>query len=178
MFTTKFRAAALLILTAILLVAWGKSIPRDARGDAALAPAAFKAPKELLEKRLAEAKVLWDMHYQMFTRGGPRAMIFRELFASSERLLEAELALLDNKEDRGKARHAHVDRTREVERIAITVAKMGAFWASDVHLATYERLNAEIHYFEATGKAPSPPPEAKKENAGESSPAKEKKPKG
>ncbi len=164
MFTTKIRVSALLMLTVIVLAAWGKLIPRGAHGNAEPAPERPKVPKELLGKRFAEAKLIWEMQYQLFTRGDRRAMQLRELFGWSERLLEAELALTDKKEERRKAHLAHLDRTRNLEGIAITLVKLRAGRETDAHVASYDRLSAEIRYFEATGQAPPPPPEAKKDN--------------
>jgi len=82
-----------------------------------------------------------------------------DLFGRSERWLDAELALSEKKEDRFAALEAHVARTREVERIAFARARAGAGTEADTHAAAYERYNAEIRYFEATGKAPPPAPE-------------------
>lgn len=158
MFTTKLRIAALLVLTILVLSAARFFIPCGAYGEAAPAPAAPKVPKEMLEKRLTEAKTVWAENWQRVgTRNGQPG----DLFGWSERLLDAELALADKKEDRIKALQAHIDRTREVERIAIANANRGIGRQADAHAATYERLNGEIRYFEAAGKVP-PPPEKKK----------------
>jgi hypothetical protein len=157
MFTIRLRIDALLLLTIVLLAAGGLFIPRGAHGDAAPAPAAPKVPKELLKKRLVEAATVWEIKMHMFKLGGPRAMPIDEFSGWSERLLEAELALAEKKEDRMKALKAHLDRTGDIKGIANTLVKSGAVREADAHAATYERLHAEIRYFEATGEAPPSP---------------------
>lgn len=151
MFPFYSRIPALLILAILIFSAGRISTPCGARGDAAPAPAAQKAPKELLEKRLHEVKIVWDMKLKRleFRKGQPS-----DLFGWSERWLEAELALADEKEDRIKALKAHVDRLRAMERIASFNADKGLSDVIDAHMARYERANAEIHYSEAAGKVP------------------------
>jgi hypothetical protein len=99
------------------------------------------------------------------------------LFGWSERLLEAELAMFDKKEDRIPYLKAHLARTREVERLAIVYAKTGQGRQADADAATYERLKADIRFFQATGEVPPPPPEVKiKDDGGLPSPRPEDKP--
>lgn len=150
MFANKLRVAELFVLT-ILIFCAGRILPRGVYGDGAPAPAPRKPPKELLEKRLDEVKIVWDMKMQrlQFRKGQPS-----DLFGWSERCLEAELALQDEKEGRMKALKAHVDRLRALERIARFNADRGLSDVIESHAATYERTNAEIRYFEATGKVP------------------------
>jgi hypothetical protein len=157
MFPTKMKIVALLMLTILFLAAGIILIPRGAQGDDVPAPTAQKVLKELLEKRLTEAKAVWAMKWQRIIRGTNGQP--SDLFGWSERLLEAEMALLDRKDDRIKALKAHADRTREVERIATAHAKQGIGRDEDAHTATYERINAEIRYVDVTRKAP--PPEKK-----------------
>jgi hypothetical protein len=182
MSTFNLRIAAWLVLTIILtLVAGGVFIPRGAHGDAVPAPAKSKAPKELLEKRRDMAKRIWETKWQVITQTG--RMHVSELFGWSERWLEAELALQDKKEERITALKSHADRTREAERLSIASWKMRRLTAWDVDAASYERMNAEIRYYEATGKAqpPSPAvksdlPESKQEGRPFPEPKKEDKP--
>jgi hypothetical protein len=56
-----------------------------------------------------------------------------------------------------------VDRTREVERLSIATWKMRRLMVVDVDAASYERINAEIRYYEAKGKASPPLPAVKSE---------------
>jgi hypothetical protein len=83
-----------------------------------------------------------------------------ELFGWSERWLEAELALCDKEADRVKAFRAHLDRTREVERMAINYAQTGQGRQADADAATYYRLEAEIRLFKE-GVEPHPAREKK-----------------
>lgn len=160
MFTIRLRIAVALLLTIAILAVWGAIIPRAAHSRVAPAPASSKAPKQLLEKRYEEVKRIWDMKWDMFSRVGRFPPL--DLLGWSERLLDAELALHDDTESRAKALKAHVERTRDLERITIVLAKMGSARDSDIHLLTYDRLNAEIRYCEATGKLPPPFPNTKK----------------
>ena len=155
MFTTKFRIAALLFLT-ILMVSAGKIVfPYGAYGEAAPALKAPKVPKEMLGKRLEEAKRVWAFYWQ--ARTSRLKIELSDLFGWSERLLEAELALLDKQEGRIKALKSHVDRTRQIEQIAIAQVESARSSQFNVHKASYERINAEIRYFQETGKIPPPP---------------------
>jgi hypothetical protein len=173
MLTNKLRTASMPLLTIIVLAAGGFAMPRGAQSDPPSSPAVPKVPKELLEKRLVVAKKVWDLKLQSIITFGLAVMPPFELLGWSERLLEAELALADKKEDQLKALQGHVDRAREVERVVGIYTLRGAARESDVFSATYERLNAVIRYFEATGKLPSPTPKGKDEGRGELPPAKE-----
>jgi hypothetical protein len=160
MSTINLRIAARLFLTVLfILVAGGVFISRGAHGDAAPAMVQSKVPKELLEKRRDMAKRVWETKWQIITQTG--RMPPSELLGWSERWMEAELALRDKKEERITALKSHVDRTREVERLSIATWKMRRLMAVDADAASYERLNAEIRYYEATGKSQPPLPEVK-----------------
>jgi hypothetical protein len=100
-----------------------------------------KAPKQLLEKRLEAARKVYEQNLVRLkaAQGQPS-----ELFGWSERWLEAELALADKQAERVKALNDHLDRTREVERIAATYARSGQGRQADADAATYYRLEAEI----------------------------------
>ena len=154
MFTTKLRIAAIGVL-ALGIVAF--AVMRSHRSlTAAPVPEARKAPKELLEKRRDAAKRVWEGKWRRMVTT-VRGVQPSDLFGWSERWLEAELALRDKKEERIAALKAHVDRTRELERVAIRYAKMGVGDVADADAATYERIEAEIRYFQTAGKAPPPP---------------------
>ncbi len=151
MSTIRLRIIAFLVLT-ILVTAGSVLIPRGTSADVAPAPELPKVPKEMLEKRLETVKKVWKEKWKVMTSGlSPQPDL---LFGWSERLLDVELPLLDKPKDRIAALQAHVDRTREVERIVSTYAKRGVGRTSDADAATYERINAEIRFFQASGKAP------------------------
>lgn len=115
-----------------------------------------KDRQELLQRRLRAARRTWEEAYREFVRVIERNP--SEFFGLSERWLEAELALLEKKEERIAASKAHVDRTRYVEDLATAMAKFGRVNQSDVAAATYERIGADIRYFLAVGELPPPPP--------------------
>ena len=109
----------------------------------------------MLQRRLRAARRAYENKYRELGRGTLSET--SEFFGLSERWLEAELILRDNKEDKIAAVKAHMNRTREIERIAIIYAKRGVGLQSDADAATYERLGAEIRYFQATGEVPASP---------------------
>ena len=122
-----------------------------AAGAAALAqpaPAPRKAPKELLSRRLDAARKVFQENMARLkgAQGQPS-----DLFGWSERWLDAELALADKQADRVKALEAHLDRTRDVERMAVGYAKSGQGRQADADAATYYRLDAEIRLVHETG---------------------------
>ena len=176
MFVTKLKIAAALVLTAAVLATGGvlthrtlTAAPKE-KPTAAEPPAqppkpepkaeavqvVRKVPKELLEKRLEAVQTVYKQN-QMRIRSGQGLPV--ELLRWSERWLDAELALQDKKADRLAAFKAHVERTRELEQMLTAFAKTGQGKVSDAAAATYERVNAEIRYFEATGELPPKAPE-------------------
>ncbi|HWG46484.1 MAG TPA: hypothetical protein VN688_27225 [Gemmataceae bacterium] len=175
MFVTKLKIAALVILAVGILAISGvvthhaltaappreeEQPPQPPKSDrkAEAAPAIPKVPKELLERRLEAAQKVYKQKTERYKSG---IGFPSELFGWSQRWVEAELALKDKKEERLAAFKAHVDRTREVERLAIMHAKTGQGMQSDADAATYDRISAEIRFFQAAGKLPSPPPAIK-----------------
>jgi hypothetical protein len=117
----------------------------------AVDPAPAHAPKELLEKRLEAAR---NVFRQNLTRVKAAQAQPSDVFGWSERWLEAELALAAKPADRGKALRDHVERTREVERVAIALARTGQGRQADADAATYYRADAEIRLAEQ--EAPRP----------------------
>ena len=165
MFLTKIKIATLLLLT-VGIVAGGGVVTHHALTAAppekgtvepekpaakAEAPAARKVPKELLEKRLEVAQ---NVYNGTLLRLQGAQGIPTELFGWSERWFEAEMALSDKKADRIAAFKTHVERTREVERWLTVLARTGQAKQADADAATYYRVTAEIHFFEATGELP------------------------
>lgn len=105
------------------------------------APAPLKVPKELLEKRLDAARKVFE---QNMVRLKASEGLPSELFGWSERWLEAELAVAEKQAHRVKALRDHLDRTREVEHVAVHFAKIGQGRQADADAASYYRLEAEI----------------------------------
>lgn len=116
-----------------------------------------KVPKELLQKRVEAVRKVWD---QNKTRIQNREGLPSELFGWSERWLEAELVLCEKEGERIKALKDHLERTREVERIAAALAKTGQGRQSDADAATFFRLDAEIRLIKEGGM-PQPAKEPK-----------------
>ena len=85
-----------------------------------------------------------------------------ELFPWSERWLEADLALNDSRAERVRALRDHLGRTRKVDRLVITQARVGQRTQADAEAATYYRVEAEIRLLKE-GVQPRP---AKGEKAG------------
>jgi hypothetical protein len=119
MLTNRGRIAAALILAAGVLAVGGR---HHRKAEAAPAPPAAKVPTELLEKRRDMAENVFKQKTLRYRAGQG---LPSELFGWSERWLEAELALSDKKADQTAALQAHVDRTRELERLATTYARTG-----------------------------------------------------
>lgn len=118
------------------------------------APAPPKVPRELLEARLKAARNVAILYQKRYRLGRAR---FVETLPWSERCLDAELALAEKKADRVAALAAYVRRTRAVEeRIKIMAAYPRGPRDGEVEEATYYRVQAEIRYFEATGKSLPP----------------------
>lgn len=135
------------------LLALGVFVLVAAPALAAPAPAPPKVPRELLEARLKAARNVYTLRQRRVQLGTARPA---ELLGWSERWLDAELALAEKKVDRVAALAAHVRRTRELEKLITAFNRTGASMRDDVEAATYYRVQAEIRYFEATGKSLPP----------------------
>jgi hypothetical protein len=120
-----------------------------------------KVPKELLQKRVEAARRVYEHNIaRIKNQDGLPA----ELFGWSERWLEAELAICEKESERVKALRDHLDRTREVERLAGNFARAGQGRQADVEAATYFRLEAEIRLFkEGVEPGPAKEPKEKRE---------------
>ena len=137
------RAGLFSLCLALLTLALVSADPR---------PGTREVPRELLEKRVAAARAVYDQNLSRY-RGGEA--IPSDLFQWSENLLEAELPLADKPADRIEMLRNHLDRTRLVEKIARAHAVTGQGRSADAMAATYFRLGAEIRLFEA-GATPEP----------------------
>jgi RNA polymerase sigma factor (sigma-70 family) len=189
MFVTKMKIAAALILAVGVFAVGGVLVHRTLTAapqakeqpappsqpapkvKAAPAAAPRQVPKELLEKQLDVARKVFQTTLNRI-RSGQGLPI--ELYGWSERWLESELALSSKKADRLAALKAHVERTRDVERMAVKYAATGLGRQEDADAATYYRARAEIRYIQATGEMP-PPQKENKEDKQPSRPRKENK---
>jgi RNA polymerase sigma factor (sigma-70 family) len=179
MFVTKMKIAAVLILTVGVFAAGGVLVhrtltaapqakeqpapprqPGAPKAEAVTGAPPRQVPKELLEKQLDAARNVFERR-QGRIRAGTGLPI--ELFGWSERWLEAELALSSKKADRLAALKAHVERTRDVDRMMATYAATGLGKKEDADAATYDRVRAEIRYFQVTGEMPPPRKKDKKD---------------
>jgi RNA polymerase sigma factor (sigma-70 family) len=174
MLVTKLKIAAIIMLTVGVLATAGtlthhaltaappaeeERSPKTApQAGAAPAPAAAKVPRELLKQRLEAVQAFYNDYRRRLATGLGQPT---ELFGWSERWLEAELALSDKKVDQVAALKAHVERTREWEQLLLAYEKTGTVRKSDAAVGTYERTDAEIRYFQATGELPPPSPAVK-----------------
>jgi hypothetical protein len=152
MFTSRWRFAP--ILAAVIGVFSLGAIGHNLAFQGAPAPAAKKVPKEMLEKRRDAAKGVWEIMIQEWKVSNKRKI--SDLLVWSEQWLDAALPLCDKKEQRIAALKAHVDRTRSLQQMLIQQVKAARSSRADAEAATYARINAEIRYFEETGKTPPP----------------------
>jgi hypothetical protein len=111
-----------------------------------------KVAKALLEKRLEAARSVYKENLARVQNG---VGLPPDLFGWSARWLEAEMALADNQAARIKALRDHLDRTRQVERMAVEAANSGQGRKADADAAIYYRLEAEIR-LQKEGVEPQP----------------------
>ena len=112
------------------------------------AQTSVKVPKELLQKQLETARAVFREDLARLKVG---EAIFDEKFMMwSERWLDAELALSDKPTDQVAALKAHLDRIKEIEKLAEAWTRIGQGHASDALAATYFRVTAEIKLQQAT----------------------------
>lgn len=97
--------------------------------------------RELLEERRDAARDVFQEEIRRLQAG---EALPGGVSAWSERWLEAELALSLARADRLKALEAHVERTKQVEEIAMAYAKAGQGRQADASVARYYRADAEI----------------------------------
>lgn len=119
----------------------------------------LNVPQELLQKRLEAAKNVYSRNLDRVRKGQGTP---NELFGWSEHWLKAELGLIEKKVDRQRALQDHLDRTREIERVAINFAKSGQGRQADADAATFYRVEAEIHLLNE-GVEPRPAKKMNKE---------------
>jgi hypothetical protein len=117
---------------------------------AAYARAAQNVPRELLQSRLKAARKVFEMNMQRVQSGVAVADI--GMLSWSQRWLDAELAMSDARADRIAAIKAHLERAKEVEKIAAAHVQAGQGREVDEQMATYFRIDAEIQLSEATSE--------------------------
>lgn len=118
-----------------------------------------KAPKELLQKRVEAAQRVFEQQFKR-AKGGTVSSA-ADVCVWSERWLNAELALCENRQERIKALEEHLKRVRAAEALAETFVRAGQAARADLDAVTYFRLDAEIRLHEE-GVDPSAAPPAKK----------------
>ncbi len=137
-----------LFFVPVVVVAVGASILVSAAPESAVrAKPAANVPRELLEQRLEAARNVFRQNLQRLQ--GREAVCDDAFLAWSKHWLDAELALTDKPAERIAALKAHVERMKELEKIATVYAKTGQGRESDAQAATYSRLDAEIRLLEA-----------------------------
>ena len=107
-------------------------------------------PKELLQSRLGAARKVYELNLQKLQAG--EAALDTGFLSWSQRWLDAELALSDNRADRVVALRAHLGRAKELEKIATTHMKAGQGRELDTQAATYFRIDAEIQLLQVTSE--------------------------
>jgi hypothetical protein len=121
-------------------------------------PASSEVPRKLLEERLATARSLYEMTLARYQQGQAEQ---GDLLTWSENWLESELQLEPKPAERVQSLRNHLERVRNVERIAQARFDAARGHQSEALAAKYYRLGAEIRLIEAgaTGR----PPEVKRE---------------
>ncbi len=134
MWRSSVVAAAVVTACASILLLPTASAQRDAGKGAVV-------PRKLLEERRDAARAVFQ---EMLQRLQAAEALPQGVAEWSERWLESELALSLARADRLKAFEAHVERTKQVEAIAVAYEKSGQGRQSDASVARYYRADAEI----------------------------------
>ena len=107
-------------------------------------------PVELLKSRLDAARNVFQSNLQKLQNG--EATTNEGALSWSEQLVNAELAMSNKRPDRVAALKAHLERAKELEKIATTYVKAGQGRELDVQGAIYFRIDAEIRLLQATSE--------------------------
>ena len=134
MLRSRFLAAVLILAGASLLIS--AEATQKAPAKTAAAPAA------LLQDRVDAAQQVFEQDLQRLKAGV--LADDGQLSRWSERWLEAELALKTNPAARIAALEAHLQRAKEVEKIATQYAQTGQGQVSAAQAARYFRTEAEL----------------------------------
>ncbi len=138
MLQLKSSSLVLLALLASLLIA------ADPAGEKRAAPSPVVG--ELLVQRLHSAQAVYQQDLARIRAA--EAVADDRLAAWSERWLDADLALSGKPAERIAALRAHLERTREIEKLAGHRAKIGQGREADMHATAWYRINAEIRLAE------------------------------
>ena len=131
-------------LTLVLIIVGVSIVAPTDSGSAAREKVVSKISREVLERRLEAARNVFRLKLERCKAGEEH--LDDNLPVWSERLLTAELAIVDNPADRIAAIRAHVEREREVARIVTALAKTGE---GRDEVAKYFLIDAEIQLMEA-----------------------------
>jgi hypothetical protein len=107
------------------------------------------AARDLALARRDAARVCQQEQWENYQTGASGAPV---LFQASRKLLEAELAVLDDPAERVAARERYWEQTRIVEDVQRAKYEVGRVSLADVMQISYERLDAEIRLAEARAK--------------------------
>ncbi|MDB5390526.1 MAG: hypothetical protein JWM11_6172 [Planctomycetaceae bacterium] len=119
-------------------------------GPASREKASSAVPKELLEKKLEAARNVFRLNQDRLKSG--QAACDVSFFMWSEHWLNAELALANNRVQRIAAFKAHLERSKDLENIAILRSKSGQGPEVDTLAATYYRTDAEIRLIQVSAE--------------------------
>jgi hypothetical protein len=116
-----------------------------------------KVPRELLVERRDAARDTYHMTCTIWRFPPPKGLgvkgtEFSKVILWSERWVEAELPLCKNAAERAAALKTYVERARQHEELMLQAFRIVRVTRAAVTEATYARAQAEIRYFEATGK--------------------------
>ena len=121
-------------------------------------PAAPEVPRKLLEERLTTARSCYELALVRYQQGQAEQ---GDLLIWSENWLQSELQLEPKPAERVQSLRNHLDRVRNVERIALARVEAARGHQSDALAEKYYRVGAEIRLIEAG--ATGHPPEVKRE---------------
>jgi hypothetical protein len=134
---------AMLVVAGLIASPVGSAVnSQDAGGESAT---------KMAKARLDAAQQTYDGKWTRL-KNGVAQLDPESLHAWSCRILETAQELRPDKADRLAALQAHVDRMREVERFAVTLAKTGQGTQDQATAAEYFRLEAELWLTKAKNK--------------------------
>lgn len=113
--------------------------PAEAKDTSALKKALVEAAQTTYKQDLARMK-------------GLQGSSPEDLYVWSRRWLDAEMDLAANKDEKVASHHRHLDRMKEVEKMAKAMAVTGQGRQSDATAATYYRTQAELWLTRAQGQ--------------------------
>lgn len=106
-------------------------------------PPKAEAEAVLKKSMLEDARKVFEMNIKRYQTGAG-ALVAEELYQWSNRWLKAELDLAGDAVARTTALKAHLNRMKEVEKQATTLAKIGQGRDADAAAGRYFRAQAEL----------------------------------